>query len=486
MPEYRRFISYFYEYIDGKKQGNVGFAKVELRSGMWRVLFRLTAVRGPEPPVRVYGFVRERGFQLGLLMGTMRPGSTMMEEWAYRADTPIWQKKYGMADLAGIWIVSGDGRCFATVWDEEPVFVEKFVLELPEEVQEKASEEAPEAKWPEAKETDERRLEPEEYDTADKAEEYSAERQPAAYYAEKYSAERQPAADYAEQQIAMTDAAVTVELAAENQEPGEVATAKNQEKGEKLPDDMLEAKASARKTGTEETGSETEVVVEEEQTEAEEQSETGLVMAAEQPEAEAEAVAAEQPETEAEAVAQEQPEAEAAAMVQEKILSGMDRGSVPFSGTRGGQKPLPRANQAKTQASGNQSQKEQRKKLCRELFQSRQHFEPFEDSSSIFANCIQIMPCDLIRLQRVGWQVGQSTFLLHGFYQYHHLLFGTAGEGTYVIGVPGIMNAQERYMAQMFGFGSFQLSRRRECGRAFGYWYRLLKEDSGIVAHEVQ
>ena len=42
MPEYRRFISYFYEYIDGKKQRNTGFAKVELRNGVWRVLFRLT------------------------------------------------------------------------------------------------------------------------------------------------------------------------------------------------------------------------------------------------------------------------------------------------------------------------------------------------------------------------------------------------------------------------------------------------------------
>ena len=41
MPEYKRFIAYFYEYINGKKQKNAGFAKVELRSGMWRILFRL-------------------------------------------------------------------------------------------------------------------------------------------------------------------------------------------------------------------------------------------------------------------------------------------------------------------------------------------------------------------------------------------------------------------------------------------------------------
>ena len=64
MPEYRRFIAYFYEYIDGKKQKNAGFAKVELRNGMWRILFRLNTETEPLRPVQAYGFVREQGWQL--------------------------------------------------------------------------------------------------------------------------------------------------------------------------------------------------------------------------------------------------------------------------------------------------------------------------------------------------------------------------------------------------------------------------------------
>ena len=132
MPEYRRFIAYFYEYIDGKKMNNVGFAKVELRSGMWRILFRLTAVHSPEPPVQVYGFVREKEYLLGLLMGTMRCGNQMLEEWAYRADTPIWKQQYGFSDLAGIWIQCGDGHRYVTVWDDDPIEINRFVLELPD------------------------------------------------------------------------------------------------------------------------------------------------------------------------------------------------------------------------------------------------------------------------------------------------------------------------------------------------------------------
>ena len=83
-----------YEYIDGKKQKNAGFAKVELRNGMWRILFRLNTETEPLRPVRAYGFVREQGWQLGLYMGSMRPGVVRMEEWAYRADIPVWQGKY--------------------------------------------------------------------------------------------------------------------------------------------------------------------------------------------------------------------------------------------------------------------------------------------------------------------------------------------------------------------------------------------------------
>ena len=133
MPEYRRFIAYFYEYIDGKKQKNAGFAKVELRNGMWRILFRLNTETEPLRPVRAYGFVREQGWQLGRYMGSMRPGVVRMEEWAYRADIPVWQGKYGFASLAGIWIQSEDGRRYVTVWDDESVFTDRFVLALPKE-----------------------------------------------------------------------------------------------------------------------------------------------------------------------------------------------------------------------------------------------------------------------------------------------------------------------------------------------------------------
>lgn len=110
--------------------------------------------------------------------------------------------------------------------------------------------------------------------------------------------------------------------------------------------------------------------------------------------------------------------------------------------------------------------------ICAELLQKRQPFHPFSDNE--ITDCVQIMPGDIVRLQQDNWQVGRSSFLQHGYYQYRHLLMGRMADGTYVLGVPGIRNQQENYMAQMFGFDHFKMSRICDCGRAFGYWWRPL------------
>ena len=90
-----------------------------------------------------------------------------------------------------------------------------------------------------------------------------------------------------------------------------------------------------------------------------------------------------------------------------------------------------------------------------ELLQKRQPF--LTPQNSDFARCVRIMPCDVVRLQQEGYQAGRSSFLQHAFYQYRHLLLAVTPAGEYVLGVPGIQNPQERYMAEMFGYRDFRL-----------------------------
>ncbi len=93
---------------------------------------------------------------------------------------------------------------------------------------------------------------------------------------------------------------------------------------------------------------------------------------------------------------------------------------------------------------------------------------------------LTIKPQDIGLLPREEWVYGNNSFLLHGYYNYRYLILAKLNnpQGTprYLLGVPGHYYSNERYMASMFGFPNFVLSKEQpmEDGR-FGYWYTDVK-----------
>lgn len=97
-------------------------------------------------------------------------------------------------------------------------------------------------------------------------------------------------------------------------------------------------------------------------------------------------------------------------------------------------------------------------------------------------SCIRIGPGELQRFPRGSWMLGNNSFLLHGYYQYRHLLLcryepDRARNVEYYLGVPGIYNEKEQMMAEMFGFAEFRRSGSpgNQNGN-FGYWFRKIEE----------
>ncbi|MEG0687059.1 MAG: DUF6128 domain-containing protein [Hungatella sp.] len=89
---------------------------------------------------------------------------------------------------------------------------------------------------------------------------------------------------------------------------------------------------------------------------------------------------------------------------------------------------------------------------------------------------LTIKPQDLGLLPRETWIYGNNSFLLHGYYNYRYLilvkLWDPQGDGRYLLGVPGHYYSNEKYMASMFGFPNFVLSKTQPTGDGrFGYWY---------------
>lgn len=89
---------------------------------------------------------------------------------------------------------------------------------------------------------------------------------------------------------------------------------------------------------------------------------------------------------------------------------------------------------------------------------------------------LTIKPQDIGLLPRETWGYGNNSFLLHGYYNHRYLIFARLnnpkGEPRFLLGVPGHYYSNEKYMAAMFGFPNFVLSKVQPAGDGrFGYWY---------------
>lgn len=107
--------------------------------------------------------------------------------------------------------------------------------------------------------------------------------------------------------------------------------------------------------------------------------------------------------------------------------------------------------------------------------------QPFENKA---ITCVRIELKDLRELPKRYWYLGNNSFLLHGFFNYHHLLIGNeAGDDgeRWFLGVPGVYQPQERVMAAIFGFQEFipEQGHHEYTGEPlnqFGYWCRAMDE----------
>ncbi len=114
----------------------------------------------------------------------------------------------------------------------------------------------------------------------------------------------------------------------------------------------------------------------------------------------------------------------------------------------------------------------------RRLQESYPHIQPFSDGQ--IHQCLRLAMTDLPRLQKDSWFIGSNPFLARGCQQYHHFLLGAfrddnGRDGGWVLGIPGIYDEKERFLAGMFGFPNFKPARGTSIRPGqFGYWYRFL------------
>lgn len=97
--------------------------------------------------------------------------------------------------------------------------------------------------------------------------------------------------------------------------------------------------------------------------------------------------------------------------------------------------------------------------------------------------CKKICRQEIAMLPRCEWRLANNSFLLHGCYNYHHLMLIQESDELW-LGVPGIYHSREAKAAEAFGFPSFVPIREldaelgsdeKEQGEEFGYWCRRVR-----------
>lgn len=87
---------------------------------------------------------------------------------------------------------------------------------------------------------------------------------------------------------------------------------------------------------------------------------------------------------------------------------------------------------------------------------------------------VKLEPKDFLILSSKYQHLVNNSFLLHGFYNYRHVILGKEKE-TYYLGVPGVFYEREKMVALMFGFEAFECASGEPKAGEFGYYLRRVE-----------
>lgn len=105
----------------------------------------------------------------------------------------------------------------------------------------------------------------------------------------------------------------------------------------------------------------------------------------------------------------------------------------------------------------------------RQLQKIHPHIRPFQDEREY----LSLRPEDFVILSSGSYRLVQNSFLLHGYFNYEHLILTRVQQKSgdqYYIGVPGNFFEKEKQVAIMYGFESFECRREPASEGEFGYY----------------
>lgn len=428
MADYRRMVSYLYDYENGAKKNNVGYVKIEVRNGQCKTTIHLKCLSLSGKTLVAYLFLRKSGKMFGMFLGKVfLQGGTGDTRVIVPAEK-MGKSPYGMNDMGGL-VLLEDSMSFdshtgmlkempmkflGTEWDDNPIKIRDFCVwnESMENNKIEVSSEIevimPNNKLPDMKEI---------ISHTEKVQLLNTEREKQ----RRQNLER----ERKEALVAANPLGETIGEKANEDAP--IIEGWNT--------DVLKPQIKER------------TVVQA----AELEKESPIVM-------EEGNVLEEEIEVKKEEVLKENNDNDLEQMQEEESQDFVPKEEILE------QKELcEEEKRVETDTS-----------LATQIFSNYPHMFPFEDDEVL--ECVRMEPQDIGVFPIEIWALANNSFLLHGYYSYRHLIFAKKqvenGE-EYILGIPGIYHNRELFMAKMFGFESFKpIKKKDQSTGEFGYWYR--------------
>lgn len=118
MAGMKRFVTYIYAYEEARKGNNVGFAKVEIRGAELRMEIHMRGVYAAQTECRVYLFRETSGDMEGVQIGELRLANGAGDYGVILNAGRIKDTPFGIGDMEGIFLRTGDDRIFMSRWKE--------------------------------------------------------------------------------------------------------------------------------------------------------------------------------------------------------------------------------------------------------------------------------------------------------------------------------------------------------------------------------
>ena len=447
MADYKRMVSYMYQYENGVKKKNVGYARVEAKNGECKVTLHMQLPGLLDSIFPIYMIQRKKGDMELVYVGEAVLKAQMMDSRLTAKEANIMDSGYNLSDMGGILLFLNDSVFYATEWDDKPV----VLSEVMEALKPKSKDSGKNITPPEKEIVEEVKPDEPEILEAFQTEEDEVDTSVPLYKLPRgwKTIELQQPKEGREPVNPWDIVDRIRNLIGEEQEDS-TSPGQREERSEEQPEE--EQRIEQRKEQRENI------------------PEPGSVM--------------QRPLHDVGPVYNINGGQNAAPGPYPQTGPVMDGFSRPQSGFQAmpgmGQKPESDVNNESRRIPEERIPEERFEEtekpespLASKLFEGYPRIYPFEDNE--ITMCVKIEPKDIGYLPAEAWVLSNNSFLLHGYYCYNHLILAKIKERNgyrYILGVPGIYHNRERFMARMFGFDCFKSIRRRELRQGdFGYWY---------------